>query len=1857
MIGHGLRISTCVFLFAAVSRAAAQEPPGTIDSSFSASVDGQIQVVAIQPDGRIYIGGSFSFVNGLPRSCVARLHTNGTVDAGFNANVSGGGVRSILPDAMGNIIIGGGFSSVNSVERRSLARLLSDGNLDNSFVAGANGSVNALLRGEDDSIIIGGYFSEIYEGSLALPRNHITRLTPTGVDDGAFAPTNRGPNDRIWTMVRQPDGKVLVGGMFSTFDGLPSGPVVRLNADSSVDPSFSMSTDYSAGIRIVLQPDGKMIIVGSFSTVNGQPRQFVARLDSTGSLDPEFDSNLSWTGGYIHGVALDSAGRLYAAGSFTEINGLHRSRVIRLHPDGQLDTGFNIGDAPGNSVFSVATDAHDDLLAASGFAGTARPHTLIRVRGGASAVSAPVTVKPLTNITLAAGKQLVLSVDATGGPTLAFHWQKDGVPFAEYRASHTINYTVPADAGSYRVVVSNALGTATSEAEVTVQSAPPDIIRQPTNQIAYIGQRISFFGIATGVPQPGFQWQLNGVNIVGATNTLLVLSNLTLAHAGDYRFVATNVVGATSSVGQLTVFPAKTNAGAVDLDFKPSIGSSNGSILAGTFQPDGKLILIGNGAFPRVRRYLADGSPDPSFNASWTENRAIECLALQADGKIVIGGSFTDTFDPVVRNVARLHSDGTIDTSFNVAMELDTVRRIIVQPDGKILFAADAQFPSQVFLGRLLPDGQPDLNFRQQTRTNPNGSLLGTIYCDDLLLQHDGKIVVAGTAGSLGVRRFLAHGAPDMTFSRNNQGLFWSRHRLALRNDGRIVVGGITGETNRTLQLLHVDGSVDTNFMPEVRRSILAMAVQPDGKILIGGVFDNIQGVPRARMARLHADGSLDETYDIGDYPPGPGPSQLISAILLDSNCAAMVLGDFVEFNRYERPGLVRLLPDAPTPPQIVRQPASQTCVVGQTAKFSVDFSCAPLPSLQWFHDGIQLPGATAPLLVITNTVPIDAGGYTVVASNSLGSITSVVATLTLNPAPTNSGAVDISFYAGTGPDDSVYTAVEQPDGKVIIGGLFSSVNGIPRRRIARLNVDGSVDASFDPGAGPGSSRPVGGGGLAVLPPVIHALALQADGKIVVGGLFGSISGLQRQSLARLHPDGSPDSTFAPYPLSSGQTVYALARQPDGKLIVGTDDSDLRLIRLKPDGAVDSFINTLYYSVRALALLPDGRFLAGTAGTQRSLVRVNTNATLDTFSIYLNGGVNSIALVGNDYVIGGSFQAPSRFVARFTPTGAVAPGAWASLNINTPVESIVVDACDRIWVGGGMTNVNGLARRALARLHADGSVDSSFAPLADARVRQLVRGRNSRIFVLGDFSEINGVARPGIARLIEETPGLPSFVSQPTNYSNMQGKDFALSASVSCAPGATVQWQRNGIDVPGATNATLEIQNPKSHDTGDYRLVARNDFGSVTTAVATVTLAPAPTMPGDNDIGFYPPPAEDQNFVALALQGPSRIIVISGSPGAASQLRRYYTNGAPDLSFQAAGLVNPGCMALAPNGDIFIGSSGAVHRLDANGTRDTNFVVTLAGGIPEKLVVQPDGKVVIVGSFEQVNEVTHRRVARLNPDGILDPGFNTGEGADGTVECVALQTNGKILIGGSFTQVTGPEGWQRRPRLARLNSDGTLDTNFVSAFPHFPSATTAVGRVNAIAVQNDGLILAGGYFTNYGGQLQRNLIRVLPEGTLDPTFSHGLSNTVYDLVIQPDGKVIVGGDGPLLRLHRDGSFDSSFVSGGPPAASAFFSGIVSLALAPSGEIYIGGNFSHYDGFSRPSFARVHGDPRIFDFLLIEGGLRMSMYTDPGRTYHLEASPAGVINWTVLQTVAGNAGEQTFTDADPAGPRLYRIRVE
>ncbi|MBK6541205.1 MAG: delta-60 repeat domain-containing protein [Flavobacteriales bacterium] len=164
--------------------------------------------------------------------------------------------------------------------------------------------------------------------------------------------------------------------------------------------------------------------------------------------------------------------------------------------------------------------------------------------------------------------------------------------------------------------------------------------------------------------------------------------------------------------------------------------------------------------------------------------------------------------------------------------------------------------------------------------------------------------------------------------------------------------------------------------------------------------------------------------------------------------------------------------------------------------------------------------------------------------------------------------------------------------------------------------------------------------------------------------------------------------------------------------------------------------------------------------------------------------------------------------------------------------------------------------------------------------------------------------------------------------------------------------------------------------------------------------------------------------------------------------------------------------------------------------------------------LQSDGKVIVGGDFVKYNSVNNSnriRVARLSPDGVLDTGFTPGAGADAVVRTTAMQSDGKIIIGGSFTSYDGIG----RNSIARLNADGSLDIGF-------NPGTGANNPVHSITLQPDGKIIIGGDFTNYNGTGRNRVARLNTDGSLDTGFNPGIgaNSTVYSTLLQADGKII-----------------------------------------------------------------------------------------------------------------------------------------
>jgi uncharacterized delta-60 repeat protein len=212
-------------------------------------------------------------------------------------------------------------------------------------------------------------------------------------------------------------------------------------------------------------------------------------------------------------------------------------------------------------------------------------------------------------------------------------------------------------------------------------------------------------------------------------------------------------------------------------------------------------------------------------------------------------------------------------------------------------------------------------------------------------------------------------------------------------------------------------------------------------------------------------------------------------------------------------------------------------------------------------------------------------------------------------------------------------------------------------------------------------------------------------------------------------------------------------------------------------------------------------------------------------------------------------------------------------------------------------------------------------------------------------------------------------------------------------------------------------------------------------------------------------------------------------------------------------------------GGLFHGNSTGLVRLNAGGAVDQSFIVSKGHYSEVKSIcVQPDGKILIGGSFNSLNDVKRNKIARLNTDGSLDETFDPGKFVDSNMLSIALQPDGKILVGGVFTY--------NKAGLMRLNSDGTLDENFKKGDEYD-------GYIKSILLLRDGKILIGGSFDSYHETERKFFTRLNPDGSVDESFNPpSISGVVNSIIFHPNGKILLGGkDGVgrnrILQIERN----------------------------------------------------------------------------------------------------------------------------
>ncbi len=696
---------------------------------------------------------------------------------------------------------------------------------------------------------------------------------------------------------------------------------------------------------------------------------------------------------------------------------------------------------------------------------------------------------------------------------------------------------------------------------------------------------------------------------------------------------------------------------------------------------------------------------------------------------------------------------------------------------------------------------------------------------------------------------------------------------------------------------------IDDGFDPNADKPVRAIVLQRDGGLLVGGKFTNIGGESRNLVARLRADGSANTDFD---PDVAGGGASVVFALHEEPGGRVLIGGRFSTVGGQTRTNLAR---------------------VNASGALDTTFNPGVNGNVRAFASQLSPDGLTGFIYV--------GGEFTQVNSSSRNGIVRLFA----------NGSVDTSFVPPVF-NGGIYAIRLGADGRVLVAGSFSKIDGNDiDAPLAYLNSDGSLDPTF--------STQVSNG---VQLGFIGNVDVQPDGKILIAGQFDIVRGMQRNQIARLHPNGQIDEDFVPPEFNNG--ISAMLLQADGRIMVagGFTNSFFQqgVARLYPNGSYDTSFNALALgAVYTLVRQADGKYVIGGAISQYSIhvrnhiARISESGEPDVDLIAdLSGGADSAGLTvavqaDNKILLGGYViaSASSRLTRLY---GNGTRDTSFSAFVDGLVHVIIAQPDQKIVIAGGLNNIAGN----IARLNSDGSIDSTFSANANSDVFAGALQRDGRIVVGGIFTKINGVPRIRIARLLLN--GFP---------------DPTFNSSVN---------------------------------------------GSVT---------------------------------AVVIQ-PDGKILIGGNFTKVNGVSREH-----------------------------------IARLHANGSLDTGFVADV-DDIVRSIVVDAEERILIGGEFDAVGGTSRVAIARLLADGSADTSFATNSFHNSTVvRSLALMSNGRIIIAGEHSVNSTTKAFVRS-----LSKQGTWDQTFDPGFVT-PSGVTS------LVIQPDGKLLFAGYFTSVGGEPRASVAR------------------------------------------------------------------------------------------------------------------------------------------------------------------------
>ena len=1750
--GGQLYVGT-TYVIAADTHTIVKWNPGTAAwSTLAATPNNPVQVLTAV-GGQVYAGGGFSYVGATGASNIARFDGSAWhgMGGGFN-----GPIHALA--ALGtDLYVGGLFRSTPTGSAQYIAKW--NGSTWSALGSGTNGGVSALAVW-NGSLYVGGDFTH----AGGLEANHVARWIPGSSSWSLLVPpifgTSAGTDGPVYALVAA-GTKLYVGGSFSMASDLPHEAIAAWDGASW----SALGTGVPGTVKALAVLGGDLFVGGNFPDAGGAAgTQNIARWNS--SAWSALAS--SGTDGGVRALAV-SGSNLYVGGIFSQANSVPAANVARWNGGAWSPLG----------------------------AGTAGAVNALAVSGN----------------DLFAGGDFTIA-----GATAADHIAKWDSLTSEWSGLGTgINGTVNA------LAVSG--GRLHAGGDFTIAGGKISPMLASTTLARYSdGSLDEEFGSA-GMATTSFG------SAVAICRALAIQSDGKVISAGNY----------TAALAAIT---RHNHDGSPDLAFGGGAGKVATAIIpGGSFQtrdvaslPDGKILLLGqavssgNGSFA-ISRLNPDGSPDLTFNGGGAVITAFagyadalpEAMTVQTDGKILVAGTVSIGAGNSDLALVRYWSDGTLDSTFNgtgiITLSLagyDQVvgRAVRLLENGKILVAGTATglTSSGSLLARFHPNGSADTSF-QATGV----ALVPEIYAYGMNLQTDGKILLAGVR-SLGfsVARCHPDGSIDLSFNGTGVatapvlGALPTAYQVAAQADGKILVAGYGGSPSASVLVrFQGNGGLDLSFngigysvSPARPGGWVINAngggdkvdceIAPSGDIYLSGMLyntaDSSQSFALMRYAADPEISLLGNSIEIADGDTTPDPAD-------DTDMGAAPIGggtskSFIIRNTGSEP---LTLSGGPTTRVTISPADGPFAIAAQYVPETIDpcggetfFSVTFNPTLSE-HVGFQ----TATVSVHSDDDDESPYTFTVRACG----IASVSSDGRLDTTFDSDGKVTTALGGLSG--DFGYAAAEQSDGKIVVAGSTNS-GGNADFLLARYRLDGSLDPDF--GTGGIVTTPVGTGS-----DTAWAVRIQPDGKILAAG-SATTAGNEDFALARYLPDGTPDPAFG----TGGKVTtdlggfsdiaFALALQNDGLIVVAGrsfngSNQDFAVVRYLPNGVVDATFaggggrfNFTGGNDEAHEVLVQGDgmiVLAGSSGDDFGLLRLDAYGVLDPafgsfgkvttdFGGASDQGYGAVIVDEINILVAGASNG-SVALAQYLADGTLDP-AFGTGGKTTSHSGIAYDVAlqsDGKIVTGGWYWAGSHSDFLLARFLANGSPDTTLdgdgivtvnltAGLPNDTARAVIPTCDGQLVLAGTSQ--NG---------IDSDIALTRHAGAPVPEIRVEGNTRVI-LSGDTTPSRLDHTDFGSVGLGSTLTRTFTIRNTGSADlhlTGG--IGNQVSIGAPVGSPFTVSAQPASDIvpPGGTltfNVTFAPTSLADIISHNAAVVIPNDDFDESACQFVISAWGARFSDGTPDTTFGTGGVVAdalPGfayhtCEALAalPDGGFLLGGEAgpaagaadfALARYKADGTLDSAFGL---GGIvltefEERseilnLHVLDDGRILATGITLNPGPTGGPWLVcavRYMPDGGLDWSF--GSGGKMTLSpgnhagflwvSSAVQEDDKIVVA---TRTHGGPGGTDRFCLIRLHPDGALDPGFGSGgFVKTDFGSGFNCYSSAVVVMDDDRIVVAGNLLPVGGfHHEIGLACYLPSGALDPSFG-GDGKVTTRLPVRAftaDRTLIQQPDGKLILL-------------------------------------------------------------------------------------------------------------------------------